>query len=443
MAASLLISCAAFLSLLAILRTDRLSLGLPLAYLGSLLLIHVPGAYVHLFGHGDLVGDHEVAVGIGYTALGVVCFTAGVWLARMQLARPVRPSAAPPPDLQRRFRLFCLLGGWLFVYGLSPLSRIPSLGAAIDKGGAIWMLGALIGLREAFASRDPKRVALWAAALMVYPALTLVLGGFLSYGSAALIVACSVLAITARSYGGSIVGIMIAALVGLNFFVNYFEHRESIRAQVWGGASFERKLDSVYEMFTDFHIVSRNNVDDFKALDVRLNQNFFIGLASERIKQHEASYLDGGSLWDGVLAVIPRALWPDKPIRAGSGRLVEDATGLRLSQTTSWGVGNVLEFYINFGVPGLIVGFLFLGWLLGRLDFLAAVAERRGDFEATIGLFLPAVALIQPGGSVVEMVGGAAAALVASFAWKRAWRIWRRSRGRSRPLGESSMAPSR
>ena len=41
---------AAFFSLLQLLRRDRVSLGLPIAYLYSLLLIHVPGAFAHVFG---------------------------------------------------------------------------------------------------------------------------------------------------------------------------------------------------------------------------------------------------------------------------------------------------------------------------------------------------------------------------------------------------------
>ena len=42
------ICLAAFLGLLRLLRRDRVSLGLPVAYLYSLLLIHVPGAFAHI-----------------------------------------------------------------------------------------------------------------------------------------------------------------------------------------------------------------------------------------------------------------------------------------------------------------------------------------------------------------------------------------------------------
>ena len=92
-------------------------------------------------------------------------------------------------------------------------------------------------------------------------------------------------------------------------------------------------------------------------------------------------------------------------------------TGLRLSPTTSFGVGNVMEFQINFGIPGVVIGFFVLGWLIGTLDLKAAVAEGRGDLGRVILFFLPCVALIQPNGSLVELFSGSAAALVGALVW--------------------------
>jgi biotin transporter BioY len=83
-----------------------------------------------------------------------------------------------------------------------------------------------------------------------------------------------------------------------------------------------------------------------------------------------------------------------------------------------------MEFYINFGIPGLIIGFLVLGWLIGRLDHRAALAETRRDYGTTMLFFLPGVALIQPIGSMVELSGSAAAAWLAACFWKWAWMYW-------------------
>jgi hypothetical protein len=83
-----------------------------------------------------------------------------------------------------------------------------------------------------------------------------------------------------------------------------------------------------------------------------------------------------------------------------------------------------MEFHNNFGIPGLVVGFFLLGFLLRALDRHAAASLRRGDLGSAILSFLPAVALIQPNGSLVELSSGAIAALVGAYGWKWAWEQW-------------------
>jgi hypothetical protein len=443
---SILACLAASWALLALLRSNSPSLGLPFAYLGSLLLIHLPGAYAHLVSRQPLAGDSETAIGVRYTAIGAACFVIGVWLARRELAGSVLQATPPPAtNIQSRFRLFCLVGGWLFVYGLAPLRKIPSLGATLDQGGALWLLGVMLGLRGALRERRIDRFLLWAGALAVYPVLMLLLGGFLSYGSTAVIIALAIVAVGARSQLRVLGGIAIAAVLGISLFTTYFEQRDAIRGAVWGGASMERRLDTVGGMLAGAHLFDANRADDVSALDQRLNQNFFIGLSAERIRDGEVPYLYGQSVWEGVLSLVPRIYWPDKPVFGGSPMIVSEMTGLHLSTSTSWGVGNVMEFYINFGVPGLVLGFGILGWLLGWLDLRAAQSELRGDFGRTILFFLPAAALIQPNGSLVELTGGAAAALVAALGWREAWRVWsfRRTAEFPSTISHEALRPTR
>jgi hypothetical protein len=408
---------AAFLWLLWLLRRDGISLGLPIAYLYSLLLIHVPGAYAHIVGRDFLLNSDLIEIAMGFTALGSMCFVAGVWLATSPTPKVLIRREADRP----RFWWFCLIGGWSLIYGLSPLFEFPSVSAAVDKGGGIWMLGVMLGLRAAFQRGDRKRIGIWLGALMVYPILMLLLGGFLSYGSAAIIIVCSALTISARNYWQVVVGITVFIFLSLSIFVNYFEHRNDIRDQVWGGAPLEARINSVIDTVKHFEWLDPTNRQHLIALDRRLNQNYFVGLAARRIQQGQVDYLEGDSVWEGLLALVPRAFWPEKPVFAGSPQIVSKMTGLRLSPTTSFGVGNVMEFQINFGIPGVVVGFCMLGWLIGTLDLKAAVAEGRGDLGRLILFFLPCVALIQPNGSLVELFSGSAAALVGAFAWKQVW----------------------
>src|ERR1700691_4055277 len=150
------ICLAAFLGLLGLLRRGRVSLGLPIAYLYSLLLIHVPGAFANIAGRDFLLHSDLVEIAMRFTALGSMSVVAGVLLARSSTARmPIRREAD-----RHRFWWFCLLGGWACVYGLSPLYRIPSVSAAVDKGGGIWMLGVMLGLRAAVQRGDRRRIGI-------------------------------------------------------------------------------------------------------------------------------------------------------------------------------------------------------------------------------------------------------------------------------------------
>ncbi len=84
-----------------------------------------------------------------------------------------------------------------------------------------------------------------------------------------------------------------------------------------------------------------------------------------------------------------------------------------------------MEFYINFGFWSLIPAFITLGFLVGWLDiksFKYLSMEKPGD---ALKYFLPGAALIQPNGSMVELVGGAGAALLAAFFWRFVWREYR------------------
>jgi len=426
----ILICLASFFLLLWLLRRNRVSLGLPIAYLYSLLLIHVPGAYAHIVGRDFLHHSDLIEIGMGFAALGSMCFVAGVWWARRHLSRATIPVRRET-DLNQ-FCWFCLIGGWALIYGLSPLYQIPSISAAVEKGGAIWMLGVMLGLRAACQCRDLKRIAMWSGALMVYPVLMLLLGGFLSYGSAAIIIVCAALTISPRRYWQVVVGITIFVFLSLSVFVNYYAHRNDIREQVWGGASLEARIDSVTDTVRGFEWFDPSNRKHLGALDERLNQNYFVGLAARRIEVGLSRYLDGESVWEGLLSLVPRLLWPDKPVFGGSPQIVSKMTGLHFSPNTSIGVGNVMEFQINFGIPGVVIGFFVLGWLIGMLDLKAAVAEARGDMGGTILFFLPCVALIQPNGSIVELTGGSAAALVAAYGWRWAWKQWVANRDDSR-----------
>ena len=422
----------AFLVLVAVVRKGSRfsSLGLPVAYLFGMLLIHIPGAIAHCSSEADLPNPEWTAEGIQLTSIGSWCFVAGVWGARWR--RKAMPTGiwAPGP----RFWLFCLVAGWIVTYGLSPLGRIPSIGAAIEKGAAIWMLGVMLGLRS-----GSGRAVIWGFAMLLYPVLMLLLGGFLSYGSTAVMICLAPLAVSVRSYWRVAVGIALVAIVSFHVFLSYFQNRDDIRDAVWTGAGLERRVAEASKILEDLKWFDPNDERQLASLDQRLNQNSFVGLAAANLESGQVEFLNGRSIWEGLQALVPRIVWPSKPVYGGSPKIVSEMTGLTFAEGTSFGVGQVMEFYINFGLSGVVIGFLLLGWALGRLDLMAAVAERAGDVPRLFRCYLPAVALIQPNGSIVELMGGVAAGFVAAWGWGKVWMLWP---GRERPDGLGTLGGS-
>src|SRR5207245_8357339 len=75
--------------------------------------------------------------------------------------------------------------------------------------------------------------------------------------------------------------------------------------------------------------VCSSDLDHVDRIDSRLNQNLLVGQAVTYLDQGLAEYAQGESVWNGVLALVPRAIWPGKPVAAGSAGLVSRFTGVR------------------------------------------------------------------------------------------------------------------
>ena len=145
---------------------------------------------------------------------------------------------------------------------------------------------------------------------------------------------------------------------------------------------------------------------------MRLNQNYLVGIGVMRHREGEAELWYGATvpLW----ALIPRAIWPDKPPVGGSGDWVSQFTGITFAEGTSVGIGKVLEFYMNFGMPGVLTGFAVLGFILMRLDqgMMRALAMR--NIHGVVKRALPGLALLAPLGSLVEILVAVICAIIMS-----------------------------
>jgi hypothetical protein len=251
--------------------------------------------------------------------------------------------------------------------------------------------------------------------LPLLPLATLATGGFIGYGTVwALSIVSFLFAITRRRIVFYLAA-PFAIFLGLSLFVTYFQQRDDIRDVVWSeGTNIFERLNKISGLITDFQFLDLSNERHLSALDGRLNQNYLVGTGIIRHQAGEVELLYGSTLpfW----ALIPRAIWPDKPAVGGGQDLVTQFTGIRFEEGTSVGAGQVLEFYANFGMLGVLAGFAGVGFILMRLDQLVMRGLAMRDIRITIRFALPGLALIQPMGNLLEIVVALVSAIVTAQA---------------------------
>jgi hypothetical protein len=400
---------AALLAGLAFLVVDRRrgAGALVLAYFLILSLGHVPGVLVYLNPNMFWVNFEATKIGFDVTLIGMTAFIAGAIAARIMPMRTTSAKAFQPTFshdtlswLSRRM----LTMGISFYFLLSQISGfVPSSSAIISVGGELLIVGLWFWVYSAETAKESRQVLLIFAMLPLLPLSTLVTGGFIGFGTSWALSFVAFYFVIARRRIWFYIATPAVIFVGLSLFVTYAQQREDIRDVIWyQNAGLVQRLDQVSKLVTEFQLLDLSDEQHQFALDARLNQNFLVGMGVMAHRQGLNELWYGGTV--PIWAVIPRAIWPDKPAVGGSGDLVEQFTGIEFAQGTSVGTGQVLEFYMNFGMAGVLVGFAILGFVLMRLDQGVMRGLATGNIHGVVQHALPGLALLQPMGSLLELV---------------------------------------
>ena len=400
----------------------RSSAGLPLAYFLGLSLIHVPGAVLEL----NYEEWEWTSVGFEQTVIGMVSFLTAVVIAKYAAWRrhPHQDTDIWRPRLTRHgvsaldrlARRYGLLGGVAYFVVMPFVGAVATATAIISSLGSLMMVGFCLRLWVARECQDQLKFWSTIALLPLLPFATLVQGGFLGFGTYwVLAIACFLFAQSKRRLGYYLL-VPAGIFVGMSVFVNYMAARDDIREVVWSQqSSIGDRFERVRGVFSAFEWIDTANSKHRRAIFERLNQNWLIGAAVENLEAGTVKYASGATLGEVIIALVPRAIWPNKPAVGGGGTVVSDFTGIEFAEDTSVGAGQVFEFYINFGTVGVIGGYLLLGWVFGWMDFWVIEFLRRGDQRRFLFWFMISLALLQPGGNLLEIVVSAAASAITAY----------------------------
>jgi hypothetical protein len=411
------------------LRWNMPGTGLTLAYLLNLSLIHLVGAAVYLL---PAFQDHDprlTELGFEQSLYGVMAFAVGgliitPFLAYKGLLPRAKVTHQPDPRLPKAY-MTC--GVLFYLLSATFLGHLPTAMAIVSTGQQLVVVGLALCCWRAWRENSVRRLIAWLAISLVLPFTTLITAGMLGYGAVAVLTILIFVSSLLRSPVKVILAGALVVYLGLSVYVSYMRDRDAIRATVWGEQSFSDRLDRISTTVATFEWFDPANWEHLQRIDGRLNQNFLVGAAVYQLSQTQA-YARGDTLWDALLALIPRVIWPDKPITAGSGNLASRYTGIDFAAGTSVGVGQVLEFYLNFGTPGVVIGFIIMGVFITALDWQAAERLARSDLRGFVLWFLPGIALLQVGGQLVEITVSAAASLVVAVLVNRYLESWQARR---------------
>ena len=404
------------------------------SYLLVFLVAHWFGALAHASPWATFVDPTDTIIGFRYSTYALIALCVGASL--IEIARPPRhysiddaKSAERQATLeeldQLGRRLFLPIGilSWICTY--TPLTDLPSASAVLSVGKQCLVLAICLLCWSSWYRGQRSRFTGWLAASALLPVVTVVSAGFIGYGIVMVTTILSFVAMFYRPRRVLLIGLLAMLYCGVSLWITYAEHRNEIRASVWGGESAATSFNKVLEVFWGIRPFDYSNPEHLDALDLRLNQNSLVG-AAIRNTPTLVAFREGETIYAALAAVIPRAIWPDKPVGAGSGTYVSQHTLIPFAEGTSVGMGQVLELYINFGTAGIVIGFIVLGALLRYMDVLLVEALTRNDWRFVMLMFLVGSGMLQAGGSLAEISASSASGWVVATALAHILRWYRR-----------------
>jgi len=389
--------------------------GLVFAYIASLALIHWTGAMLYALPWYGGPQSEQVYSGFRQATYGLLSLVVGV-VACLAVTRPSKTRRPKPPETTSTLPwAYVVIGITSYLVLIPLLGSVPTLSAVLVAAWNLFAIGIALQCRRASEQRRWTALVSWLAVVFLTPALTIVTQGFLGFGVQVLIVVIVFLATTTTRRWRWMIASLLLVYPALSFYVAYMAQRDVLRQSVWGGDPMTRRIVRLYDTVRSVEPFDITNAAHLQPIDGRLNQNQLVGACVEYLDNRAHPYADGETLWYGIVALVPRIMWAEKPVVAGSMGLVSKYTGLTFGAGTSVGIGQVMEFYMNFGTPGVVIGFLLFGIVVAAFDRAAGSRLQAGDVAGFAARFLPGMALLQAGGSMVEITSSIAAGAVTAY----------------------------
>lgn len=343
--------------------------------------------YVASFGVTTLAGaadwfridESAKTAAIGYVLLGLLALNAG-YAVGPAVTSPARRLTRHFPVVTGSQERIGWLGAGLYAVGviMPSLKAIPSVTHVLDATG---MFGVVLLLRAYWAGVLSR----WSAAGLfgVYLPL-IVLNGFVS-GSLAEVLLIALLAGTVYWEARQRVPwVMILLTAAFLYVLNPIKH--DYRREVWfgdrGPMSTLQKAGLFADIAEDRYLRERAVTGALDTNLARVSHMHTMAWVVALTPDH-VPYWNGETFMPLVVALVPRALYPDKP-KASFGGEFGRRYGLLANDNlqTAFNIPWVVEFYANFGLTGVLAGMFLCGVLFRALLEIFARPETSATLSA-------------------------------------------------------------
>lgn len=335
------------------------------------------------------------------SALGLLAMGTGIWLGwRRREPGLFRGKAdawpfSDPPWINPYFVYTCLVVGCLGGVLDVQLRGVPTFGTVANSLTAFVYIGLLVSLWLALSRRKALPLLISGAVVAVTGIANVVASGFI--GNLMPAVFQSVLIMTMRRKVSiprlGIAGFVLALLIYP--YAAWFDVRNIVRSGSLENVGFVTASERLVGRFTSS--IDPREEDAESLLDLvlgRLDASSILAAQVEYQPAHEP-FAYGRTITDNLLpALVPRFLWPEKPLVAGGSAFVTRYTGLAWRET-SVGAPYQFEFYANGGKWAVVLGLFFIGWLSARLESSLFIRELR--LRKLLPLFVAVVVVCNGG----------------------------------------------
>jgi len=399
-------------------REKDINSALTVIYVVNLCLQYAVAALLYLLPWHQYINGKWMLNGFTEATFAVCAFAIG----NLILATPITRSILLHPEKHnvtdrvvprspyKRAKTYFWIG--LIFYTILPpfLIGYPTITSIMIAAQQLMTTGLCLICWQAWSEKNKNKFNRWLLISFSLPFLSIIYHGFLGAG---LMMVLIILFFVARFFIPRWKTLIIAVLLiylGLSLYLSYMRDREDIRTVIRAHAGLSERIGTLKNTVTNPIWFNPFSLEQLEIIDERMNQNILLGAVVEHLNSGAVDYAYGKTLWDSVIALIPRAIWPEKYIVAGGSVLVSKYTGIAFGEETSVGTGQAMELYINFGRMGVIIGFLVLGIIVAIIDMRAGQYLLAGNLDKFILWFLPGLASLMSG-SFVEATASAGAAV--------------------------------